>query len=397
MPDEIVIDVPDVTEVVVEDDVTELVISAAGSGGASTFIELDDTPGAFSAPLQLVRINAAGNMLEFVAPAAPVAPGGADTEVQFNGAGSFGGISPFTWDGTNLRFDHNSGTNFLRITRTNSGDFLTPNIQADDDQDSGIVVYSDGVFTNVGFTIDGVPIFSALSVGGSTQLFMGGTTLQAIFTTSMNMRATGAGPGISAGLPDGKVTLHHSVAGTSWAQIIGPAGGFPTMRWITTGNFGVALIGPAVAAQIDFTLPPTIGAVRSMMTDLAGNGVLTMEQIPPRMIEFRFGTVTSGDKRRASIPFSGTILSVKVVADLSGSVAFDVFKDDFATYTGSAGMTDIVGAGDAVDLSTAVKNDVDVSGWTDVAVAADDIIELRATSTSITLTDVSVMIEIQPT
>jgi len=62
------------------------------------FIGLSDTPNTFLGQSQkLVRVNSIETALEFTTSGAG-SPGGANTDIQFNDSGSFGGSASFTWD-----------------------------------------------------------------------------------------------------------------------------------------------------------------------------------------------------------------------------------------------------------------------------------------------------------
>lgn len=75
---------------------------AANGPGATTFLELTDTPASYAGQAnKVVAVNAGETGLEFVA-APGGTPGGANTNVQFNNAGAFGGSSSFTWNGSKV-------------------------------------------------------------------------------------------------------------------------------------------------------------------------------------------------------------------------------------------------------------------------------------------------------
>ena len=101
--------------------------------------------------------------------------------------------------------------------------------------------------------------------------------------------------------------------------------------------------------------------------------------------------ITTGIEGYIQIPYNGTITSWTILADQSGSVVFDVWKDTFSaapptvadTITGSAKPT----------LSSAVKaTSSTLTGWT-TSVTAGDIIGFNVDSAS-TITRVTLVINI---
>ncbi len=95
------------------------------ANSANTLVAL--TPGAGNS----IRINAAGNAWEAYTPAAGGSPGGADTQVQFNDGGAFGGDSGFTYNKT---------SNVVTMNGVGSGQVGTLNITRGDSVNQYIVL-----------------------------------------------------------------------------------------------------------------------------------------------------------------------------------------------------------------------------------------------------------------
>ena len=98
-------------------------------------------------------------------------------------------------------------------------------------------------------------------------------------------------------------------------------------------------------------------------------------------------TVTTGQKGYLSIPVTGTIVKVRLLADQSGSVVFDVWKDLVANYPPT--VADTITAAAKPTLSGADNSeDTTLTGWTTAVVAGDVLgfnVDSVATVTRVTL------------
>lgn len=99
---------------------------AGGDAQVSGTVTIDDLTGT---AVNFVGANASGQLVDTGIPAAATAtvPGGADTHVQFNDGGAFGGSANFTWDGDSLAITGSpaSGTAAVQITAAvSSGELL---------------------------------------------------------------------------------------------------------------------------------------------------------------------------------------------------------------------------------------------------------------------------------
>lgn len=102
--------------------------------------------------------------------------------------------------------------------------------------------------------------------------------------------------------------------------------------------------------------------------------------------------ITSGIKGYKSFPVAGTITGWRLIADVAGTVEFDIQK---STYAGFPPTSSIIGSS-PVDLAgVQVDEDTTLSGWT-VAVAAGDVFEwtVKASPTPATLTRVTLELTI---
>lgn len=104
--------------------------------------------------------------------------------------------------------------------------------------------------------------------------------------------------------------------------------------------------------------------------------------------------ITTGVKGYARIPYAGTITKVTVLADQSGSIVVDVWKDTYANYPPT--VADTITASAKPTLSTATKaEDATLTGWTKT-ITAGDVIGINVDSAT-TVTRVQLLIEVTKT
>jgi hypothetical protein len=101
--------------------------------------------------------------------------------------------------------------------------------------------------------------------------------------------------------------------------------------------------------------------------------------------------ITTGVKGYIQIPYDGTITGWTILADQSGSIVVDVWKDTFANYPPL--VADSIAGSEKPTLSSVIKNqDLALSTWT-TSVTAGDIIAFNVDSAS-TVTRVNLSINI---
>jgi hypothetical protein len=89
-------------------------------------------------------------------------------------------------------------------------------------------------------------------------------------------------------------------------------------------------------------------------------------------------TITTGNKKYIRVPFACTIVDATLIADQSGSIVIDVWKDTYANYPPT--VADTITASAKPTLSAATKSqDTTLTGWT-VTVAADDVLGFNVDS-----------------
>lgn len=80
--------------------------------------------------------------------------------------------------------------------------------------------------------------------------------------------------------------------------------------------------------------------------------------------------ITTGVKGYVTIPYDCTITGWTLVADVSGSVVIDVWKDVYANYPPT--VADTISGTEKPTLSSAIKNqDLSLSTWTTTVTAGD--------------------------
>lgn len=102
--------------------------------------------------------------------------------------------------------------------------------------------------------------------------------------------------------------------------------------------------------------------------------------------------ITTGIKGDIEVPFGCTIQRVTMLADQSGSIVVDIWKDTYANYP--ATDADSITASAVPTITTATKSqDTTLTGWT-TALAAGDIIRFNVDSaTTVTKVTISLVVE----
>jgi len=91
-------------------------------------------------------------------------------------------------------------------------------------------------------------------------------------------------------------------------------------------------------------------------------------------------TITTGVKGQLQIPFACTITAWRILADQSGSIVVDVWKDTYANYPPTVADT-MPGASNKPTLSSAIKaENTNLSAWTSVSVSSGDILMFNVDS-----------------
>jgi len=101
--------------------------------------------------------------------------------------------------------------------------------------------------------------------------------------------------------------------------------------------------------------------------------------------------LTTGVKGFRSIPLTGTIQSVRLLADQSGSIVMDVFLDTFANFPPTVADT-ITASAKPTIVSTTKDEDTTLTGWT-TAVTKGSVLGFNVDSIT-TITRITLELEI---
>jgi len=141
-------------------------------------------------------------------------------------------------------------------------------------------------------------------------------------------------------------------------------------------------MGAIAQAEIDASIAVHADDPDAHHSDLAG-----IEFI----IDGAGSEIAVGQKGHLRVPFACTIASCTILADQSGSIVVDIWKDDYDHFPPIDG--DSITASAPPTLSTAQKNhDATLTGWTKT-IAAGDILAYNVDSVT-TITRVVVILQV---
>ncbi|MGB0758682.1 MAG: hypothetical protein ACPGPS_04085 [Rubripirellula sp.] len=162
---------------------------------------------------QFIKTDGAGN-LSFDTVAA--SPSGADTQIQFNDGGSFGGSANLTWDDATLQ-----------VTGTNTAaPVLIAKMPASHTANAFEVQDSTGTVKSF-INKDGDALFTELGIGGASQLAGYAVNMSGVFKTTGNMR-------LANGFGFNRPTDSASITPVEYTPVGG--GATPNNLWINTNR-----------------------------------------------------------------------------------------------------------------------------------------------------------------
>jgi len=122
-------------------------------------------------------------------------------------------------------------------------------------------------------------------------------------------------------------------------------------------------------ATYKMIISPTAKMITDIETDIDTNRVVTIDFV----VDGGGSAIATGTKGFIEIPFACTLNSWTMVSDVSCTATMDVNRQTYAAYDGSP--PSIVGGSSVPTITAAVKGqDLDISDWTSVAIAAGDIV-----------------------
>lgn len=160
------------------------------------------------------------------------------------------------------------------------------------------------------------------------------------------------------------------------AKITNPLVGI-TFAFVTSTNtlYRCTGVGPAVWESVSWSTSSITGAIDAVEFVIEGGG----------------STITTGIKGDLEVPFGCTIVRATLLADQTGSIVVDIWKDAYANFPPTG--TDSITASAKPTLSSAAKSqDSTLTGWTTL-INAGDILRFNVDSVT-TITRVTLSLKV---
>jgi len=163
------------------------------------------------------------------------------------------------------------------------------------------------------------------------------------------------------------------------------------------------VVGPA--ASVDGEIALFDGVTGKLLERATGTGfvkvtsgvmsVVTLKGAAIWVIGDGTAVITTGIKGYLPIPYAGTIVAARLLADQAGDLVVDIYKDTYANFPPVA--ADKITAAAPPTLTADDKyEDTTLTGWT-TSITAGDILAFEVTGTPATVTQVTLELEINRT
>lgn len=172
-----------------------------------------------------------------------------------------------------------------------------------------------------------------------------------------------------------------------------------TISTAFSGKSFIDLNGQMLAEDTDYTVSgTTVTYVTAPASDLSGTthklyyGVASNQT---EVIKLKFdgmgSALTVGTLNPTYIPYNCTITGVVMLADQTGSVVIDLWKDSYANYPATIADTIVASAKPTISASSKYK-DTTLTGWTTTLSADDHIIARVDSCSSITRLEIDLIV-----
>jgi hypothetical protein len=295
-------------------------------------------------------------------------PGGSDTYVQFNDAGLFGGDADFTYNKT---------TNALTVTGTvTAGGF--------------------NATTGTDYKINSTSVLTATTLGSgvtSSSLTSVGT-LTALQVDNINIDLNT----ISSTNTNGNIVISPNGTGIIQAGNLLEIRSASGLRLQDSANASALTINvpTTITSPYTLTLPAAIGSVDEVLA-FSATGVASFVS-NFRAINFVIdgggSVISTGIAGYLQVPFDCQILEWTLLADTTGSIVVDIWKDTYANYPPID--ADSITAATTPTITTADKNTSStLTGWT-TTITSGDVLAFNVDSVT-TLTKVTIVLKLKMT
>jgi hypothetical protein len=245
-----------------------------------------------------------------------------------------------------------------------------------------------GTYTSAGttFSRDTVLLSKISGTAGTSKINLSGSATIFVTAAAQDFREAA----ITSGTIDGITDLALADGGTG-ASLADP-GADRIMFWDDSGGT-VTWLAPDTTIEVSTTTLQR-AALTGAITASAGSNTTTATGALVIEIDGGGSTITTGIKGDLTVPFAGTITQATLLADQSGSIVVDIWKDTYANYPPTD--ADSITAAAPPTISSATKSqDSTLTGWT-TSISAGDTLRFNVDSIT-TCTRVTLVLKITKT